>query len=86
MTISVQTAMPDYNTLLADASQLPLDARIQLTEALWDTVPDDAMPPLSDEWLAEIQRRSAECDAGSVQPIPWVQIRADALRRRDGAR
>ena len=42
-------------------------------------LPDDAVPPLSDEWLAEIQRRSAEYDAGSVQPIPWEQVRADSL-------
>jgi putative addiction module component (TIGR02574 family) len=73
--------MSDYDTLLSDASQLPLDVRIQLIEALWDTVLDDALPPLSDEWLAEINRRSAEYDAGSVQPIPWEQIRADAMRR-----
>jgi putative addiction module component (TIGR02574 family) len=73
--------MSDYDTLLSDASQLPLDARIQLIEALWDTVPEDALPPLSDEWLAEINQRSAEYDAGSVQSIPWEQIRADAMRR-----
>jgi putative addiction module component (TIGR02574 family) len=73
--------MPDYDSLLSDASQLPLDVRIQLIEALWDTVPPDAVPPLSDEWLAEINRRSAEYDAGLVQPIPWEQIRADAMRR-----
>ena len=73
--------MSDYESLLADASQLPVDARIQLIEALWDTVPEDALPALSDEWLAEIQRRSAEYDAGLVQPIPWEQIRTEALRR-----
>ena len=37
--------MSDYDTLLSDASQLPLDARLQLIEALWDTVPEDALPP-----------------------------------------
>ena len=73
--------MPDYDTLLTDASQLPLDARIQLIEALWDTVPEEAAPPLNEVWLAEINRRSAEYDAGSVQPVPWEQIRADAMHR-----
>ena len=73
--------MSDYDTLLSDASKLPLDARIQLIEALWDTVSEDALPPLNDDWLAEIDRRSAEYDAGLVQPIPWEQVRADALRR-----
>ena len=73
--------MSDYDMLLADAAQLPVDARIQLIDALWDTLPEDAVPPLSNEWLAEIKRRSAEYDAGTVEPIPWERIRAEALNR-----
>jgi putative addiction module component (TIGR02574 family) len=73
--------MSTYDALLADATHLPLSQRIQLIEALWDTVPEDTAPRLSDAWLAEIERRSAEFDAGVVQPIPWEQVRADALRR-----
>jgi putative addiction module component (TIGR02574 family) len=73
--------MSDYDSLLSNASQLPVDQRIELIEALWNTVPNDAVPRLSDEWQNEIQRRSAEYDTGSVQPIPWEQIRADALQR-----
>jgi len=76
--------VPNYETLLADASLLPVVDRIQLIEALWDTLPADALPPLTEEWLAEVQRRSAEFDAGSVQATPWEQIRADALRRAQG--
>jgi putative addiction module component (TIGR02574 family) len=75
--------MPDYDSLLSDASQLPLDARIQLIEALWETVPEDALPPLSDEWLAEIERRSAEYDAGAVKAIPWEQVRTEAMGQND---
>ena len=73
--------MPDFQTILADASRLPVVDRIQLIEALWDTVPGDALPPLTDEWLAEIQRRSAEFDSGTVKSVPWEQVRADAMRR-----
>jgi putative addiction module component (TIGR02574 family) len=73
--------MPDFQTILADASRLPVVDRIQLIEALWDTVPGDALPPLTDEWLAEIQRRSAEFDSGTVKTVPWEQVRADAMRR-----
>ena len=73
--------MSDYDSLLASASQLPLDVRIQFIEALWDTVPEDALPPLSDEWAAEIEQRSAEYDAGTVDPIPWEQVRAEARLR-----
>jgi putative addiction module component (TIGR02574 family) len=73
--------MPDYESLLTEASQLPIAQRVELIEALWDTVPDDAVPPLSDEWLAEIQRRSAEFEAGRGKTIPWEEIRAEAFRR-----
>jgi putative addiction module component (TIGR02574 family) len=73
--------MSSYETLLADASRLPVTDRIQLIEALWDTLPTHDLPPLTDEWIAEIQRRSAEYDSGLVQTVPWEQIRGDALRR-----
>jgi putative addiction module component (TIGR02574 family) len=73
--------MSNYETLLAEANLLPVVDRIQLIEALWDTLPADCLPPPTDEWLAEIQRRSAEFDAGLVQATPWEQIRADALHR-----
>jgi putative addiction module component (TIGR02574 family) len=73
--------MPNFQTVFADASRLPGVDRIQLIEALWDTVPDASLPPLIDEWLAEIHRRSAEFDSGAVKSVPWEQVRADALRR-----
>ena len=73
--------MPTYETLLVDASRLPVADRIQLFDAIWDTIPEDALPPLSDEWAAEIQKRSAEYDAGGVKTVPWDQVKADALQR-----
>jgi putative addiction module component (TIGR02574 family) len=57
----------------------PDSRREQLSDR--DTVLVNTMPPLSDEWRQEIKRRSAELEAGSVQTVPWEQIRADALRR-----
>ena len=73
--------MSDYDSLLASATELPLADRIQLIEALWTTIPEGAYPPLSEDWLAEIARRSAEFDAGLVAVVPWEQVKADALRR-----
>lgn len=73
--------MSDFDSLLAGASQLPVDERLQLIDALWSTVPDDSALPLSDEWMAEIRRRSAEYEAGLSQAVPWEQVRAQALRR-----
>ncbi len=76
--------MSDLNSLLTDASQLPVADRLELIEALWDTVPEDALPPLSSEWMAEIHRRSAAFEAGTAKTIPWDTVRADALQRLQG--
>jgi putative addiction module component (TIGR02574 family) len=73
--------MQTYETLLADATRLPVADRIQLIDAIWDTLPADALPPLSGEWTAEIRRRSAEYDSGCVETVPWEQVKAEALRR-----
>jgi putative addiction module component (TIGR02574 family) len=73
--------MATYEMVLADATRLPIADRVQLMDAIWDTLPEDALPPLSDEWLAEIQRRSAEYDAGNANTVPWAQVKAEALRR-----
>jgi putative addiction module component (TIGR02574 family) len=73
--------MPSYETLLADATLLPVADRIQLMHALWDTLPADSLPPLNDEWAVEIQRRSAEYDSGLAEIVPWEQVKAEALRR-----
>jgi putative addiction module component (TIGR02574 family) len=74
-------AMPTIESVLADAAQLPVTDRIQLIDAIWDTLPADSLPPLSQEWTAEIQRRSAEFDSGSAETVSWEEVRAEALRR-----
>ena len=73
--------MTTYETLLAEASRLPVADRIQLIDEIWDTLPSDSLPPLSDEWVAEIQRRSAEYDAGSAEVVSWERVKTEALRR-----
>ncbi len=73
--------MPTYEKLLADVIGLPVAERIQLIDEIWDTLPDDSLPPLSDEWVAEIQRRSAEYDNGSAETVSWEQVKGEALRR-----
>lgn len=72
--------MSTYENLLADAAQLPVADRIQLIDAIWDTLPAESLPPLSSEWVAEIQKRSAEYDSGSAETVSWEQIKTEALR------
>jgi putative addiction module component (TIGR02574 family) len=73
--------MSSFESILSAASQLPVTDRLRLIDALASSVPDDAPPSLSPEWLAEIERRSAEVDSGAYIPIPWDQVRRDLLKK-----
>lgn len=77
--------MPDYQDILASASQLPVDDRLRLIDDLASSVPDDRPPSLSSEWIAEIRRRSDEIDAGAVATESWSVIR-DRLFAKHGVR
>ena len=67
--------MSDFETILSAASQLPVVDRLRLIDQLAASVPEDQRPSLSQEWLVEIARRSAEIDAGSVATERWEDIR-----------
>jgi putative addiction module component (TIGR02574 family) len=75
--------MSEYESVLAAAAQLPVADRLRLIDELAASVPDDQPPTLSPEWLEEIERRSAELAAGTVQAEPWAQVR-ERIRRRAG--
>ena len=70
-----------YDQVLQAALELPETDRAQLVEDLIGTLkPEDALP-LDDAWLAEIDRRSREFDAGLAQPVAWSQVKERARRR-----
>ncbi len=73
--------MADFNSVFHAAQQLPEDDRLRLIDALWDTVPDNAETPFSNEWKHEIERRLAELKSGTAKTVPWSQIRDEALAR-----
>ncbi|QDS90344.1 Putative addiction module component [Rosistilla ulvae] len=68
--------MSQYQDILANATQLPINDRLRLIDDLASSVPDDHPPRLSPEWLAEIDRRSNEIDAGTAETENWSTIRA----------
>lgn len=70
-----------YDTLLQQALALPEAERENLVHALIPTLPDSEPGSLHPEWAEEINRRSAEYDAGLVQGVPWEQVRDDARRK-----
>jgi len=67
--------MTDYNSIFAAASNLSVTDRLRLIDELAASVPDDEPPALSEEWLAEIERRTAEIDSGKVVTQPWPEVR-----------
>ena len=73
--------MPDYAELYTAAAQLPLDQRLRLIDELTDTIPELEAGDLSPEWLAEINRRSAEIESGAVETVAWETVREDLFRR-----
>ena len=68
--------MSEFDSVLSAASQLPIGERLRLIDELAASVPDDQPPQLSDQWLTEIDRRSAQIDAGEVATESWSDVRA----------
>ena len=73
--------MAEYEAVLLAASQLSVADRLRLLDELAASVPDDQPPVLSEDWLAEIERRSGELDSGAVTPEPWSEIRRRLYRK-----
>ena len=57
--------------------------RLWLVDAVWDDEHPENWPVLSPEWLAEVQRRSAEFDTGRMKASPWEDVQA-RVRRQAG--
>src|SRR5690348_17080578 len=66
---------PDAEKVLQTALALPAGEQVRLIEALIAALDQADPQPLDDAWMTEIQRRSAEYDAGKVTPVPWSMVR-----------
>jgi len=73
--------MSEYDSILSAASQLPVTDRLRLIDELASSVPDDQPPALSEAWLAEIERRSAEIDSNAIKTEPWPAVRERLFRK-----
>jgi putative addiction module component (TIGR02574 family) len=49
---------------------LPADERLKLAEQLWDSVPDDETPPLTEAQIDELDRRWKEYQENPGSGIP----------------
>ena len=74
--------MATFESVLADALKLSAADRDRLIEAVLDSLPEDREhPPLSAEWMEEIERRSAAFERGETKAIPWETVKAELIER-----
>jgi putative addiction module component (TIGR02574 family) len=71
---------PNTQEILESAQALPTAAQVELIEALIAGLDEADPEPLDETWIAEIQRRSADFDAGGIKPIPWSEVRDQGHR------
>ncbi len=64
--------------VLNAALELPDVDRLELIEALIDSIQTPDRPPFDESWHPVIRRRSAELASGSVRPIPWAEVKRRA--------
>jgi putative addiction module component (TIGR02574 family) len=67
--------------LFEEAMRLDAQERATLLRLLIEALDAEAEEGVEDAWRAEIERRMAELDSGSVETIPWEEVRARLHRQ-----
>jgi putative addiction module component (TIGR02574 family) len=67
--------------LFDEAMRLEPQERATLMRLLIEALDADTEEGAEDAWRVEIERRMAELDSGSVETIPWEEVRARLYRR-----
>lgn len=70
------------NTQLLDqAHKLSVDERIELVEAIWDSIAVSKSVPLTATQKAELDRRLADHRTNPDDVISWAEIKNDAIAK-----
>ena len=67
--------------LFEEAMKLDPQERATLVHLLIEALDAEVEEGVDEAWRAEIERRMAELDSGSVEAIPWEEVRARLYRR-----
>ena len=67
--------------LFDEAMRLEPQERATLMRLLIEALDSDTEEGVEDAWRVEIERRVAELDSGSVETIPWEEVRVRLYRR-----
>lgn len=63
---------------ITTAKSLPLAERVELAEALWESITADGYVPAStDAQTDEVQRRLAAHQADPAAVVPWEKLKAE---------
>ncbi len=74
---------PMVQPVLEDALRLPVAERIELVQAIWDSVvAESSAVPVTDEQRIELDRRLADAEANPADERPWSEVRASLERSR----
>jgi putative addiction module component (TIGR02574 family) len=71
----------DFKDVFRDATELSERDRATLAGLLIESLEGEPDPEVEAAWAAEIERRVAELDAGTVKTIPWEEVRRRLLDR-----
>ena len=70
-----------FTDVWKEASELSDEDRTALAGLLIESLEGEADADVEAAWAAEIEKRVAELDAGTVKTIPWEQVRQRLLDR-----
>jgi putative addiction module component (TIGR02574 family) len=62
--------------LLNELMQLSVEDRLDLVQDLWGSIPAENFPPLSEEQMAELDRRLDEHERDPSRASLWEEVRA----------
>jgi putative addiction module component (TIGR02574 family) len=68
---------------ITEKAQLPSSDRATLAGLLIESLEPAPEQDVEAAWSEEIARRVAELDAGTVETIPWEEVRAELFGRRN---
>ena len=70
-----------FTDVWKEASELSEADRAALAGLLIESLEGEPDPDVEGAWAAEIEKRVAELDAGTVKSIPWEEVRQRLLDR-----
>lgn len=73
-----------FRQIFRDASELPERDRATLAGLLIESLDPQDESEVEAAWQREIGRRIADLDDGSVETVPWEDVRRQLFGRQDG--